>query len=202
MPAPAITPRRPLLSLPFLLPSWSASIAQGQCRSQSTYRRTKQRLRVKPDASFGAPSHQVHDHIIYNPPSSAPSVYHTPTKFLPPEDIRRTLSAPEPSGADPKIDDLPPVSKPKTEKKYHLTPSDIEEIRKLRLSDPMTWSRWKLAKKFDCSPIFIAMICETSPQKKEIQRQVLEAVQSRWGKQRRMAREDRQLRKEAWGRDA
>jgi hypothetical protein len=29
----------------------------------------------------------------------------------------------------------------------------------------------------------------------------LAAVQSRWGKTRRMAREDRQLRKESWSRD-
>jgi hypothetical protein len=87
------------------------------------------------------------------------------------------------------------------EKRYHLNPSDIEEIRKLRLNDPMTWSRWKLAKRFDCSPMFIAMVCEASPQKKEIQKQVLGAVQSRWGAKRRMAREDRQLRKESWGRD-
>ncbi|KAJ5219794.1 mitochondrial 54S ribosomal protein YmL20 [Penicillium chermesinum] len=96
---------------------------------------------------------------------------------------------------------LPTVYKNNEPNKYHLTPADIEEIRKLRLSDPMTWSRYKLAKRFDCSALFIAMVCEASPEKKEIQKQVLEAVQSRWGPKRRMAREDRQLRREAWGRD-
>ncbi|KAJ5937468.1 hypothetical protein N7454_004768 [Penicillium verhagenii] len=96
---------------------------------------------------------------------------------------------------------LPNVHKINDEAKYHLTPSDIEEIRKLRLSDPMTWSRHKLAKRFECSPLFIAIACEASPEKKQIQKQVLEAVQSRWGPKRRMAREDRQLRREAWGRD-
>lgn len=127
-------------------------------------------------------------------------MYQTPTKFLPADDIRRTLRTDAPVNRR-NTEELPPVFKSTPEKKYHLKPSDIEEIRKLRQNDPMTWSRHKLAKRFDCSPMFIAMVCEASPQKKEIQRQVLEAVQSRWGTKRQMAREDRQLRKESWGRD-
>ncbi|KAI9040507.1 mitochondrial 54S ribosomal protein mL58 [Aspergillus affinis] len=198
MVASIIVPKRPVVALPFLLPSCHPVALESQ-RSQSSYARTKQRLRVKPDASFGSPTNQLYDNIIHNPPSSAPSVYHTPSKFLPLDDARRTLRAP--SGVkDQGPEELPSVFKSTTQKKYHLKPSDIEEIRQLRLSDPMTWSRWKLAKRFDCSPMFIAMVCEAGPQKKEIQRQVLEAVQSRWGIKRRMAREDRQLRKETWGR--
>lgn len=170
----------------------------GAKRHQSSYRRTKQRLRVKPDASFG-PSQPGRDQIIYNPPSSAPSVYHTPSKFLPVNDVRRAMR-PETATAT-NVNELPSVYKAEAERKYHLTPADVEEIRKLRLSDPMTWSRYSLAKRFECSPLFIAMVCEASPEKKQIQKQVLEAVQSRWGPKRRMAREDRKLRREAWGRD-
>ncbi|KAJ5377877.1 uncharacterized protein N7496_005286 [Penicillium cataractarum] len=194
--------KRPFLTLPFLLPSWSDSLALGSRRYQSSYRRTKQRLRVKPDAIFGA-SHQGRDQIIYNPPSSAPSVYHTPSKFLPSNDARRSMRIEDAANANPtdKVEDLPNVYRSDPERKYHLTPEDVEEIRKLRLSDPMTWSRHKLAKRFECSPLFIAMVCEASPEKKQIQRQVLEAVQSQWGPKRRMAREDRKLRREAWGRD-
>ncbi|KAJ6153789.1 hypothetical protein N7470_006748 [Penicillium chermesinum] len=193
-----VAPRRPLLALPFLLPSWTGALGLGSRRHQSSYRRTKQRLRVKPDASFGT-SNQGREHIIYNPPSSAPSVYHTPNKFLPANDARRKIQIASSQTHDPS--NLPTVYKNNEPNKYHLTPADIEEIRKLRLSDPMTWSRYKLAKRFDCSALFIAMVCEASPEKKEIQKQVLEAVQSRWGPKRRMAREDRQLRREAWGRD-
>lgn len=200
MAAAFVAPRRPFLTLPFLLPSWTESTAFESRRCQSSYRRTKKRLRVKPDASFDPSSNKTHDYIIYNPPSSIPSEHQTPTKFLPRDDIRRTLRT-STTTAQPKPDELPPVFKTNPEKKYHLTPSDVEEIRKLRLSDPMTWSRWKLAKRFECSPLFIAMVCEASPQKKEIQKQVLEAVQSRWGTKRRIAREDRQLRREAWGKD-
>lgn len=195
-----VASKRPILALPFLLPSLSESVAIESRRNQSSYRRSKSRLRVKPDASFGPPSDQLQEHIIYNPPSSAPSVYQTPTKFLPADDVRRTLRT-DTSANQPDAQELPSVFKSIPEKKYHLNQSDIEEIRNLRLNDPMTWSRWKLAKRFDCSPMFIAKVCEASPQKKEIQKQVLEAVQSRWGTKRRMAREDRQLRKESWGRD-
>ncbi|KAJ5116489.1 hypothetical protein N7456_000837 [Penicillium angulare] len=193
-----IVPKRPFLTLPFLLPSWSDSLSLGTRRYQSSYRRTKQRLRVKPDASFGS-SQQVGDHIIHNPPSSAPSVYHTPNKFLPSNDARKAMRTQASAGYN--ATELPNVHKVEAERKYHLNPSDIEEIRKLRLADPMMWSRHKLAKRFECSPLFIAMVCEASAEKKQIQKQVLEAVQSRWGPKRRMAREDRQLRRAAWGRD-
>jgi hypothetical protein len=191
--------KRPILGLPFLLPSCEPATLELR-RAQSTYRRTKQRLRIKPDASFGSSSNNTQAHIIHNPPSSAPSAYHTPLKFLPPNDVRRALYS-DASSKSQNPEALPSVFKTAPERKYHLTREDVAEIRKLRSSDPILWSRWKLAKRFNCSPIFIAQACEASPQKKEIQRQVLEAVQSRWGKARRMAREDRQLRKESWGRD-
>ncbi|KAL5332643.1 mitochondrial ribosomal protein subunit L20-domain-containing protein [Aspergillus crustosus] len=199
MAAFVIVARRPILGLPFLLPSCEP-VCLDLRRNQSSYRRTKQRLRVKPDASFGLSLGKSQDQIIYNPPSSSPSVYHTPTKFLPLNDVRKTLRPDTPANAH-NVEELPSVYKSSLKKRYHLSPSDIKEIRNLRLSDPITWSRSKLAKRFDCSPIFIAMVCEASPQKKEIQKQVFEAVQSRWGAKRRMAREDRKLRKESWGRD-
>ncbi|KAJ1708690.1 mitochondrial 54S ribosomal protein YmL20 [Aspergillus flavus] len=148
-------PKRPFLALPSFVPSSCPSITLQTRRHQSSYRRTKQRLRVKPDASFGVSSTQFHDQIIHNPPSSAPSVYHTPTKFLPLDDVRRTLRGASMNNGNSA--QLPSVFKTSVEKRYHLNPSDIEEIRRLRLSDPMTWSRWKLAKRFDCSPMFIAM---------------------------------------------
>lgn len=201
MTTPIVPPKRPVLALPFLLPSLYEFVTLESRRNQSSYRRTKARLRVKPDASFGHSANQAEDHIIYNPAPSAPSAYQTPTKFLPPGDARRSLRTQTSSSSQTTAEELPTVFKKPAEKKYHLTPSDVEEIRKLRLNDPMTWSKWKLAKRFDCSPVFIGMVCEASPQKKQIQRQVLEAVQTRWGTKRRMAREDRQLRRETWGRE-
>lgn len=195
-------PKRQVLSLPFLLPSWSDSTALVLRRYQSSYRRTKQRLRVKPDASFGPSTEQTGDHIIFNPPSSAPTTYHTPTKFLPPNDVRRRLRAESPlESSNTEKHDLPLIFKNSTGEKNVLNENDIAEIRKLRAQDPMTWSRYKLAKQFNCNPLFVAMVCETSPEKKEIQKQILEAVKSRWGPKRTIAREDRELRKERWQRD-
>ncbi|OJK00612.1 hypothetical protein ASPACDRAFT_77465 [Aspergillus aculeatus ATCC 16872] len=199
--ASTLAAKRPFLSLPFLLPSSCELMPLTSRRSQSSYRRTKQRLRVKPDASFGSSLGQVErDHIVYNPPSSSPSVYHTPAKFLPSDDIRRSLVG-DTSISQQNHAELASLNKSPGPKRYHLNPSDVLEIRRLRTSDPMTWSRSKLAKRFDCSPLFISMVCGASREKKEMQKQVLEAVQSRWGTKRRMAREDRTLRKESWGRD-
>ncbi|OAL71700.1 mitochondrial 54S ribosomal protein YmL20 [Trichophyton violaceum] len=187
--------RRPALNL-LLCPELQS---QASRRWQSTYRRTKKRLRIKPDASF-APSSSTEAHIIHNPPSSAPSVYLTPTKFLPADDIRRTLRGKLESTADVNVDELPSLLQAEKPKKY-LIKEEIEAMRELRKSDPMHWSRSRLAEKFGCSTLFVGMACEAAGEKKAIQRQILTAVQSRWGLKRTMAREDRQLRKEVWGRD-
>src|SRR5256885_13642591 len=60
-------------------------------RYQSSYRRTRSRLNIKPDACFLPSTTEIHDHILYNPPPSAPNVYHTPTIFLPKSDKRRQI---------------------------------------------------------------------------------------------------------------
>ncbi|PGH12547.1 hypothetical protein AJ79_04168 [Helicocarpus griseus UAMH5409] len=196
---------RQILALPFLLPSWaeSSTTALVSRRYQSTFRRLKQRLRVKPDASFNPPPANTPDHIVYNPPSSAPSVYHTPTKFLPQDDIRRKLRASSPAAAQqqPQAERLPLVLRHTSQTKHILDENEIKEMRQLRLQDPMKWSRYELAKRFQCSTHFVMQVCDAGPQKKAIQQQVLEAIKSRWGKKRTIAREDRQLRKELWERD-
>ncbi|KAK2747895.1 hypothetical protein FQN57_001486 [Myotisia sp. PD_48] len=171
-------------------------------RNQSTYRRTKKRLRVAPDASFAPSTTPSGAHIIHNPPSSAPSVYITPTIFLPRDDIRRKLRTDpfEQPGDAEKLPSLFPESTPSVGKKL-LSEEDIQEMRNLRSGDPMTWSRGKLAARFGCSPLFVSMVCEASKEKKDIQRQILSAVRSRWGASKTLAREDRELRKELWSKD-
>ena len=166
-------------------------------RHQSTYKRTKSRLNVKPDPSFLPSTSEPYDHIIHNPPASQPSVYHTPTLFLPPNDPRRKL---RPSSSASKA--LPaPVRKP-YEKRYHLTEAQILEMRQLRFGDPMQWSVTKLAKKYDCSTLFVSLCTEgAATVKKEQQKQVLEAVKASWVDKRRNAREERVVRRESWARD-
>ncbi|KAI9779904.1 MAG: hypothetical protein M1835_004608 [Candelina submexicana] len=192
--------RKPVVGFLSSRLSHSVTVILNSCRDESTHGRTKQRLRVKPEASFTQSSARQ-DHIVFNPPSSAPSVYHTPRKFLPRNDQRQTFSSPISESPGFSKKELPPPVRKPYEKKYHLTEADIAEIRRLRKKDPSLWTREKLAKKFDCSNMFIAIVCEASLEHKEKQLRILEAVKSRWGRRRREAREDRTRRRETWGRD-
>ena len=196
-----------------------ASATRGLCRScerlfstslqqqEASYRRARSRLNIKPDASFLPSKTEAHDHIIFNPPPSAPNVYHTPTIFLPKTDRRRQLF--ESSRAqDPQLEAqsqqrLPPAVVRPYEKRYHVTAEQMEEMRQLRREDPMKWSVAQLAKKFDCSGIFVSFVTEKiAKEKKEQQKRVTDAVKSRWGVKRRAAREDRALRRERWYSDS
>lgn len=181
-------------------------------RHESSYRRTRKKLLVKPEATFLASTEAPQqDHIIFNPPASAPSIYHTPFKFLPKDDERRKLMATRRGGTTPSIlpassTTLPPVLGKVREKRYHLTEADVEEIRRLKREDPAKWNRGALARKFDCSELFVKMVCEsakipTDPQRREEHVKAVEAVQARWGRKRRTAKEDRTRRRESWGRD-
>lgn len=196
----------------------SASATEWICfscrRNASSFRRTRKALRVKPDASFAPSTTETQDHIVFNPPSSAPNVYHTPQKFLPKNDPRRRMSAPTASSTPPSTpgtasgtqlpnasDVLPPRVRPFQEKKYHVTPSQVEEIRKLRAEDPKLWTRVKLAEKFQCSQFFVGLCC-CAPEIKEQRDKELAEIKSKWGRKKTEAREDRQTRKAMWGRDA
>ena len=188
---------------------WDEMLPIVNRRYQSSYRRTRSRLNIKPDSSFLPSTTEPHDHIIYNPPPSAPNVYHTPTIFLPKTDRRRQLhQVAIPRDSQKSLtssvppSELPPPARKPYEKRYHLTKEDMEEMRRLRREDPIEWSAKKLAKKFDCSSLFVGFVTEgIAKEKQERQKQVTEVIKSNWGVKRRTAREDRALRKERWGRD-
>ncbi|GAB7351619.1 hypothetical protein MBLNU459_g2233t2 [Dothideomycetes sp. NU459] len=210
----------PLSVLSPVISSSPPAPAAHQSRSVSSFRRTKKMLRVQPDSSFTGTS-EVSDHIVYNPPSSAPNVYHTPLKFLPANDPRRRLhssfsssaahlpsagasassssSSSASSGRSRASAPLPPPLKPQQEKKYHLSSVEVEEIRRLRAEDPRQWTRVRLADKFGCSQFFVSLCC-CAPEIKEERQRELEAIKRRWGRAKKEAREDRVRRKEGWGR--
>jgi hypothetical protein len=152
-------------------------------------------------------------HIIFNPPSSEASVYHTPLKFLPKSDPRRRLylqsilrnaapsstlsTTPGASETDPASGSkLPPALKEATAKTYHLTPEDVKQIQRLRESDPVKNSINKLAAKFNCSPAFVIMVAKTPRAHKEKVEARLERVKARWGARKTRARVDRAKRKD------
>jgi hypothetical protein len=181
-------------------------------RYQSSYRRTRLRLNVKPDASFLPSTTETHDHILYNPPPSAPNIYHTPSIFLPKSDKRRqmhdlaTRKDPQLAAGATTLSSqkrLPPPMRRPYEKRYHITEAQMEEMRRLRKEDPVMWSVTALAKRFDCSRIFVSFVTEgLSEEKQKQQKMVTEVIKSRWGSKRRVAREDRALRKERWYSDS
>lgn len=180
--------------LPFLYPSLPPISSRVFRRFESSARRTTKRLRTKPDASFKAATspEKLSDYIVFNPPSSSPSPYQTPPAFLPPHDPRRALLAQSHYHANPYINPankLPPLARRvQKEKKHHLKPEDMEEIRRLRREDPIKWTRKTLSEKFECSQFFVGLIAEATPEKKQLERDGLETVKRTWGKKRKAAR--------------
>lgn len=190
---------------------------RGQCllslnassrRHQSSYRRTKQHLNIKPDSSFLLSNQSPRqDHIIFNPPSSAPSVLHTPFKFLPKEDKRRQLLAATAAKVSPAPSRLPPPVKRKPVRipHHHLSDTDIAEIQRLKREEPEKWNNLKLSRKFNCSAMFVSICLSQCGYDDSVTRQAekakQEAIVARWGPRKRMAWEDKQKRMELALRD-
>lgn len=196
--------RRPAIDLFSGLKLCITASNGGSVRHDSTYRRTKKMQNIKPESSFLFTNNSPkQDHIVFNPPSSAPSVLHTPLKFLPKDDKRRAMVAKNAENK-PDVSRLPPPVVPIKPgyQRHHLTEADVAEIRRLRSTMPETWTRLKLAKKFNCSSLFVGMVCEATSEKKAQEAEKVEAVKARWGPKRKSAREDRTKRREAWYADA
>jgi hypothetical protein len=169
-------------------------------RHQSTTSRTKKMLKIPPHPDFLTPN-AGQNHIIFNPPASAPSVYHTPFKFLPKTDPRRRANLSQlfrtsedvEAGSKGDGSTLPPPSRESEtrQRKYNVTEEQVEEMRRLRAEDPVQWSVLKLAAKFDCTPMFVMICCRPSDEHHAKERQRLQAIKARWGPRRTKAREDR-----------
>jgi len=137
-----------------------------------------------------------------------PNVYHTPAIFLPEDDKRRLLQqnirsqvevGTSNGGSPKKFQKMPPPVRQPYTKKYHLKEEDLAEMRTLRAEDPETWSTNKLAKKFDCSVLFVSIATDGIAKTKKLQQELItEVVKSNWGTKRRHAREDRAIRREKW----
>jgi len=181
------------------LPWPSATLQKTFVRHESSARRHTKKLRLHPHPSMKLTADSpTTSHVIYNPPSSAPSPLITPTIFLPKDDPRRELFAAPPKPADAAAD-LPPPVRPPYEKTYHLTDADMEEIRRLRKADPIKNNRVALAKRFNCSVLFIGIVCQATEGRVEQMKAREEAVKARWGNKRITAREDRKMRRAGWG---
>lgn len=189
-------------------PSTSRTTVLIPRRHQSSTARTKRALKIPPHPSFLVSSESAQ--VIYSPPSSKASVYHTPFKFLPRSDPRRQANLSQllqrsssSSSSDPSSTstNLPPELKAPP-RKYNVTKEQVEEMRRLRAEDPAKWSVLKLAERYDCAPIFVMMCCRASAEHRDKERARLEAIKARWGPVRSSAREERKKRKALLLKDA
>lgn len=136
--------------------------------------------------------------LIHHPPPSAPSsTSEIPDLFLPNDDPRKGLNL---SGEQIDINNAPPLSTP-SEKKYHLSPKDVEEIQRLRASEPYTYTKKVLAEKFNVSPFTISLVSDVSKERKQDMDDRLAQIKQGWSKGKAQARLDRKKRQQYWYRD-
>ncbi|KAM7191884.1 mitochondrial ribosomal protein subunit L20 domain containing protein [Naviculisporaceae sp. PSN 640] len=177
-------------------------------RQKSSAARLRRAHMISPHPSFVQTDASA-DRIIFNPPSSEASVYHTPFKFLPKSDPRRRHNISEffksqagtqaeaagASGSSLDAAKLPVVKKwAWDEKPHHVTAEQVEEIRRLRTEDPVKNSVHKLASKYNCSALFIRMCVQAPEEHKAKVKEEEEKIKSRWGPIRSAARAERKRR--------
>ncbi|GKT91063.1 60S ribosomal protein [Colletotrichum tofieldiae] len=200
----ARTLTRPATALATLLRQQTATAVPR--RGHKTFSRTKRSLNIPPHPDFLPSTPAAGDAIIYNPPSAAPSVYHTPFKFLPPSDPRRranlsslfanpsaatsqTTSSGSSSAARPlpRPSTSPPAAPSRaTTSLAKTSPRSAASAPRTRASGASPPSRANLHHHLHPAP---------REHKERLERK-LEGVKSRWGTIRTKAREDRSRRKE------
>lgn len=139
--------------------------------------------------------------FIHRPPPSAPTPHSLTTAPSSPllQKVQTSL-APSPAAVSTEASsNLPPVlgSGP-PEKRYHLTPSQIEEMRALRASDPKKYTAGVLAKQFDCTVAFVQITAPASKTRRLALDTELQEQKDGWGYRKRLQREIRQKRRSLW----
>lgn len=135
--------------------------------------------------------------FIHRPPPSAPDPLSYSTNpaspFLKP--------APSPSSGGGDGGQLPPTLRAGREVPWMST-ADMALLRKLRMEDPVTWTRGRLARRFNCSPGFVKAIASL---RKQDRKQALakrdeehERFRSQWGPKKILQKEIREKRREFW----
>jgi hypothetical protein len=200
--------RRPLAKIVTNTKPCLSAFSTTSRQNEQSYRRAKQRLSIRPNSSFlESDDSPPNNHIIFNPPSAAPSVFNTPLKFLPKEDKRRQLLAATQARLAPTSTRLPPpVQKPKQVPHHHLSEADIKEIQRLKRDEGSVWTNKRLARKFNCSTMFISICVSQSGGDdkawKASEKARLNKIKEDWGPRRLMAHEDKLKRMEMALRDA
>lgn len=225
---------RPLLSSSRpVVPRNASDTTALAIRQQSTAARTRRALRVPPHPDFvigpsTASSKKSRflpgpDEVLFNPPAAAPSVYHTPLKFVPPADPRRRISlaggAKNAGGAAVASPDIAELFRQHAERKSlsstsaaviqqapivgstpqhrQLTEAEVAEMRQLRAQDPARWTVRALAQRFGAPALFVMIATRGAASREHLDEMAvrLERVKARWGRGRAEARAERARRK-------
>ncbi|GAA5803834.1 hypothetical protein HPULCUR_009319 [Helicostylum pulchrum] len=84
----------------------------------------------------------------------------------------------------------PLINKPTVAKR--LSEAEIKELRQLRESDPATWTRSKLAKKFGCSELFVSIAAPKPTTTTAVENEVSH------GYRRKLITQEREKRRALW----
>ncbi|TKY84927.1 hypothetical protein EX895_006007 [Sporisorium graminicola] len=156
-------------------------------------RRPRDPLDASPDATrHTLPSGETF--IVRPPPSSTPA--------------RTTIYQRQPLlHAQPAEDasSLPPALRPRSrfaathpDVDTAITPDQIASIQRLRAQDPITYTKTKLAKQFNCSPLFVSIVAPLPKEVRKVKKQQDELKKSSWGLNKRVARAEREERRLLW----
>ena len=168
---------------------------KGSMSNVNGYRRAKIAPGFYLQKSQSSPTGSIHSETI-------------PLSFLPKDDPRRRYVAPFLKSNDKLLGDhkSPEVLTGRNGslnhvKSYHLTPEKVNEIIKLRDSDPDKYTRSVLAKQFGVSRLFISLVSSASRERLQEMDRRLHIIQSKWGEAKRQARLERVKRHQTWYRD-
>ena len=132
--------------------------------------------------------------FIHRPPPTAPSPFSLTTAPVSP------LLRPPTATNGP----LPPSLKSRKEKEQQprLSDEDLIKLRELRFSDPLKWTRGRLAKMFNCTNAFVGSI---APLKKSARRTTYrirdeehERARAKWSERHALVKAIQKKRRELW----
>lgn len=155
-------------------------------------RRPRDPLDASPDAArHTLPTGETF--IVRPPPSASP--------------VRSTIYQPQPLlNAQPASDtsSLPPALRPSTyrasqaDRNAVITPEQIAKIQRLRKEDPIKNTKTRLAKQFNCSPLFISIVAPLPKAVRQVKEQQDNLKKQSWGLNKRVARAEREERRLLW----
>ncbi|KAJ9477533.1 54S ribosomal protein L20, mitochondrial [Pseudozyma hubeiensis] len=156
-------------------------------------RRPRDPLDASPDATrHTLPSGETF--IVRPPPSSPPSR----STIYQPQPLLHAQPSSETSALPPALRPRSRLSAQRDSIETAITPDQIAEIQRLRRQDPITYTKTKLAKQFNCSPLFISIVAPLPKAVKQVKKQQDDLKKQSWGLNKRVARAEREERRLLW----